>query len=95
LTLQFPALQGRLRAQREFQAEISLSQSGLCLWRRWSTLADVIAPAEAKVKAFEEKRRMIAIELTKLQSAQCFLSEPAQGNLFHKGASQNGASPRA
>ena len=56
-----------MRAQREFQAEISLSQSGLCLWRRWSTLADVIAPTEAKVKALEEKRRMIAIELTKLQ----------------------------
>lgn len=70
---------------------ISLSQSGLCLWRRWSTLADVIAPAEAKVKALEEKRRMIVIELTKLQEAQGFLSEPAQGNLFHKGASQNGA----
>jgi hypothetical protein len=67
LTLQFLALQGRLRAQREFQAGISPSQSGLCLWRRWSTLADVIAPAEAKVKALEEKRRMIAIELTKLQ----------------------------
>ena len=66
-TLQFLALQERLRAQREFQAGILLSQSGLCLWRRWSTLADVIAPAEAKVKALEEKRRMIAIELTKLQ----------------------------
>jgi hypothetical protein len=39
----------------------------MSLWRRWSTLADVIAPAEAKVKALEEKRRMIAIELTKLQ----------------------------
>ena len=34
---------------------------------RLHTLADVIAPAEAKVKALEEKRRMIAIELTKLQ----------------------------
>jgi hypothetical protein len=67
LALQFLALQGRLRAQREFQAGISLNQSSLCLWRRWSTLADVIAPAEAKVKALEEKRRMIAIELTKLQ----------------------------
>jgi hypothetical protein len=67
-TLQFLALQERLRAQREFQAGILLSQSGLCLWRRWSTLADVIAPAEAKVKALEEKRRMIAIERTDPQS---------------------------
>jgi len=67
-TLQFLALQERLRAQREFQAGILLSQSGLCLWRRWSTLADVIAPAEAKVNALEEKRRMIEIERTDPQS---------------------------
>ena len=39
----------------------------------------------------EEKRRMSEIELTKPQEAQCCLSEPVQDNLFHKGASQNGA----
>src|SRR3954451_11253719 len=42
----------------------------------------VIAPAAAK--ALEQKRRMTEIELTKPQEAQCCLSEPAQGNLFHK-----------
>src|SRR3954467_3248801 len=51
----------------------------------------VIAPAEAIVNALEEKRRMIEIERTDPQSVRCSRSEPAQGNLLHKGASQNGA----
>src|SRR5215210_2311457 len=51
----------------------------------------VIAPAEAIATALKEKRRMIEIERTKPQQVQSFPSEPAQGNLLHKGASQNGA----
>ena len=35
----------------------------------------VIAPAEAKVKALEERRRMIEAELTQPQSASAFPSE--------------------
>jgi hypothetical protein len=49
----------------------------------------VIAPAAAK--ALEQKRRMTEIELTKPQEAQCCLSEPAQGNLFHKKRSRSRA----
>src|SRR5829696_2633059 len=51
----------------------------------------VIAPAEAIATALKEKRRMIEIKRTDPQSVRCSLSEPAQGNLLHKGASQNGA----
>src|SRR3954452_13604136 len=51
----------------------------------------VIAPAEAIANALKEKRRMIEIERTDPQSVRCSRSEPAQGNLLHKGASQNGA----
>src|SRR5215203_4500096 len=82
---------GRIARTARVPRGISLSQSGLCLWRRWSTLADVIAPTEAKVNALEERRHMIEIELTKPQSVRCSRSKPAQGNLLHKGASQNGA----
>src|SRR3954464_4480798 len=51
----------------------------------------VIAPAEAIATALKEKRRMIEIERTDPQQVRCFRSEPAQGNLLRKGASQSGA----
>src|SRR5215211_4134501 len=52
---------------------------------------NVIAPAEAIATALKEKRCMIEIVRADPQQVRCSRSEPAQGNLFHKGASQNGA----
>src|SRR5215211_6188039 len=52
---------------------------------------NVIALAEAIANALKEKQCMIEIERTDPQQVRCSRSEPAQGNLLHKGASQNGA----
>src|SRR5829696_4239724 len=51
----------------------------------------VIAPAEAIANALKEKQCMIEIVRADPQQVRCSRSDPAQGNLLHKGASQNGA----